>query len=44
MEAHALFSALAKKVGSIELTGDPVWTPNNITRGPSSVPVRITAA
>lgn len=44
MEGHALFTALAEKVSTIELTADPTWTPNNMTRGPSSVPVRIRAA
>jgi cytochrome P450 len=41
MEGHALFSALAKRVTKIELTGEPKLTPNSITRGLDTLPVRI---
>lgn len=44
MEGHALFTALAKKVRSIELTGEPTRTLNNITRGFNTLPLRIVAA
>lgn len=42
MEAHALFTALAERVETIELTGEPTRVPNNITRGLQSLPVRVT--
>ncbi|WP_109529335.1 cytochrome P450 [Nocardia aurea] len=41
MEGHALFGALAKRVTTIELTGEPTLTPNSITRGLDSLPIRI---
>ncbi|WP_018681035.1 cytochrome P450 [Actinokineospora enzanensis] len=41
MEAHALFGALARQAGAIDLTGEPTRTPNNITRGLDSLPVRV---
>ncbi|MCM6778287.1 cytochrome P450 [Nocardia sp. CDC159] len=41
MEAHAVFTALAKRASTIELAGEPTRTPNNITRGLDSLPVRI---
>lgn len=41
MEGHALFSALAKRVSRIELTGEPTLTPNSITRGLDTLPLRI---
>jgi len=41
LEAHAVFKALATRVERIELTGEPVRALNNITRGFSSLPVRI---
>lgn len=41
MEAQALFTALAKKAKTIELTGEPTRVVNNITRGLSTLPVRI---
>ncbi|MBN6039878.1 cytochrome P450 [Amycolatopsis sp. 195334CR] len=41
IEAHALFGALVKRASTIELTGEPARTPNNITRGLDSLPVRI---
>ncbi len=41
LEAHAVFSALAKRVTRIELTGEPARAVNNITRGFARVPVAI---
>lgn len=41
MEGHALFSALARKVDTIELIGEPVREINYMTRGLSSLPVRL---
>ncbi|MDF3311090.1 cytochrome P450 [Rhodococcus sp. T2V] len=41
MEAHGLFDALAKKVDRIELAGDIKYVHNNLTRGPSELPVRV---
>ncbi|WP_433574274.1 cytochrome P450 [Nocardia brasiliensis] len=41
MEAHALFAALAKRADTLELTGEPTRTPNNITRGLDRLPIRI---
>jgi cytochrome P450 len=41
LEAHAVFSALAKRVTRIELTGEPPRAVNNITRGFARVPVTI---
>jgi cytochrome P450 len=41
MEAQALFTALAERVTTIELVGEPTRVPNNITRGLSTLPVRI---
>ncbi|HJQ46985.1 MAG TPA: cytochrome P450 [Amycolatopsis sp.] len=41
MEGHALFTALAKRVTKIELTGEPTRSVNSITRGLDSLPVRI---
>jgi cytochrome P450 len=42
IEAHALFGALAERATTIELIGKPTRTPNNITRGLDSLPIRIT--
>ncbi|MGI5350356.1 cytochrome P450 [Streptomyces sp. CA-250714] len=42
MEAHALFTALAERVETIELAGEPTRVPNNITRGLESLPIRVT--
>lgn len=44
MEADALFTALAEKVKTIELTAQPIPMLNNSLRGWQSLPVRITAA
>jgi cytochrome P450 len=41
MEGQALFTALAERVTTIELTGEPVWGVNNSTRGLTRLPVRI---
>ncbi|WP_229874135.1 cytochrome P450 [Amycolatopsis deserti] len=41
MEGHALFTALAKRVSKIELTGEPTRTPNSITRGLDTLPIRV---
>jgi cytochrome P450 len=41
MEAQSLFTALAEKVTTIELVGEPTRVPNNITRGLATLPVRI---
>lgn len=40
MEGHALFTAVAEKVSSIELTGEPTRVVNSITRGLQTLPVR----
>ncbi|WP_051791389.1 cytochrome P450 [Amycolatopsis jejuensis] len=42
MEAHALFTALARRVDRIELAGAVRRTPNAITRGLSALPIRVT--
>jgi cytochrome P450 len=41
MEGQALFTALAERVTTIELTGDPVRNLNNSTRGLARLPIRI---
>jgi cytochrome P450 len=41
MEGHALFSALARRVSRIELTGEPTRTVNSITRGLDTLPLRV---
>lgn len=41
MEGQALFTALAKKVDTIELVGTPTREVNNSTRGLKTLPVRI---
>lgn len=41
MEGKALFTALANRVTSIELTGEPTRELNNSTRGLKTLPVRI---
>ena len=40
-EAEAVLSALAARVGAIELAGQPVWRPNNALRSLDSLPVRL---
>jgi cytochrome P450 len=41
MEGHALFTALARRVSKIELTGEPSRTVNSITRGLDMLPIRV---
>jgi len=41
MEGQALFTALAERVTTIELIGEPRWVLNNSTRGLSRLPLRI---
>ncbi|GAA2922987.1 cytochrome P450 [Streptomyces thioluteus] len=41
MEAHALFRALAERVERLELAGEPTRSPNSITRGLDTLPVRV---
>jgi cytochrome P450 len=41
MEGEMLFTALAERVTTIELIGEPTREPNNITRGWASLPMRI---
>lgn len=43
LEAHAVFKALAARVGQLELTGVPVRQRNNITRGFTHIPARAVA-
>ncbi len=38
-EGEAVVAALARKVSRIELTGEPVWRPNNFVRSLISLPV-----
>ncbi|MEC8857508.1 MAG: cytochrome P450, partial [Chloroflexota bacterium] len=38
-EADAVLTAIANKVGSIELTGEPVWRPNNSVHTLDRLPV-----
>jgi cytochrome P450 len=40
LEANAVFQAMAKRVGTVELAGEPVRALNNVTRGFSAVPLR----
>ncbi|MGQ4615871.1 cytochrome P450 [Nocardia sp. R7R-8] len=44
LEAEALFTALLKRVRTIELTGEPVIHVNNTLRGIASLPVRLQIA
>ena len=41
MEGVTLFTALAEKVTTIDLTGEPVRNLNNLTRGLASLPLRV---
>jgi cytochrome P450 len=43
LEANAVFSAMARRISRIELTGEPVRELDNITRGFTSMPARVTA-
>ena len=42
-EGEAVLGAIARKVGRIELNGDPVWRPNNSIRALDSMPLRFHA-
>jgi cytochrome P450 len=44
LEAEAVFSALAKRVASFELTGEPTRRLNNLLRGFDTLPLRIVPA
>lgn len=44
LEGEVVLGALARKVGSIELAGEPVRRYNNTLRGMASLPVRMCAA
>jgi len=44
LEAEILLAALARSVGSIELTGEPAWRLNNTLHGVDRLPVRLRAA
>lgn len=44
LEADVLLSTLARRVGALELTGEPQPLLNNTLRGWTSIPVRVTAA
>jgi cytochrome P450 len=44
LEAEAVFSALARRVASFELTGEPTRRLNNLLRGFDTLPLRIVAA
>ena len=44
LEGEVVLAALARKVGSIEIVGEPKRRYNNTLRGMASLPVRITAA
>jgi cytochrome P450 len=41
MEGNALFTALARRVPVIELAGEPTRTPNLMTRGLDTLPLRV---
>jgi len=44
LEIHAVFKALAQRIRTIELTGEPQRTINAITRGFARLPVRVETA
>ena len=44
LEGEAMLSALARRVATIEITGEPKRRFNNTLRGLDSLPVRITPA
>jgi len=44
LEADVLLGELARRVESVELTGEPEWQPSNSLRGLRSLPLRITPA
>jgi cytochrome P450 len=41
LESEAIFGALAKRVASFEMTGEPKWRLNNTLRGLDSLPLRV---
>lgn len=41
LEAHAVFKAMATRVTTVELAGEPTRALNNVTRGFESVPLRV---
>jgi cytochrome P450 len=43
-EGHAILRALARRVDRIELTGDPVWRPNNAVHALDRLPVTLIPA
>ena len=44
LEGEAMLSALARRVATIEITGEPKRRFNNTLRGLDSLPIRITPA
>jgi hypothetical protein len=44
LEAQSLLTVLARKVESIELTGEPTWRLNNTIRGLDTLPLALRAA
>jgi cytochrome P450 len=44
LEAESVLTALARKVESIELTGEPTWRLNNTIRGLDTLPIALRAA
>jgi cytochrome P450 len=44
MEGESILAALADRIGSLELAGEPVARLNNTLRGLETLPVRVTAA
>ncbi|TCK07156.1 cytochrome P450/oxidoreductase [Marinobacterium mangrovicola] len=44
LETELLFTALAKRIESIELCGEPQWWLNNTLRGLAALPLRLKAA
>jgi cytochrome P450 len=44
LEAESLLTVLARKVESIELTGEPTWRLNNTIRGLDTLPLALRAA
>jgi hypothetical protein len=44
LESEAIFAALAKRVASFELTGEPTRRLNNTLRGFDTLPLRVKAA
>jgi len=44
LEAEAVFGALARRVASFEITGEPTRRPNNTLRGLDTLPLRVVRA